>query len=83
MGTFTSTLLFAFILVIIAFFLLGLGWLVTGKPKIRAGMCGKDPTKKREDNNCGDSIQCNLCEKDKSKPDELHKNGSENNSGAV
>lgn len=69
MSSFLMTLMIAFVVVIIALALLGLNWFITGKCKIRSGTCGRDPTKKRdEDEECGTEVSCSLCKKsDKSK----------------
>lgn len=64
MSTFLLTLAIAFIVVVIAIAFLAFGWLVTGKSKIRPGSCGRDPTKKRDDEDCSKSA-CNLCEREK------------------
>ncbi len=66
MNTLLLTIIIAFIAVIVAIGLLGIGWLLTGKSKIQRGACGRDPTKKREEE-CGTSTSCNLCEHPKEK----------------
>lgn len=64
------TLMSAFIVVVIALALLAVGWLLTGKSKIRAGSCGRDPTKDRDrSEHCGTDVSCHLCHK----PDEKKK----------
>lgn len=64
MSTILLTLTLAFIGVLCALALLGIGWLITGKSKIKAGACGRDPTKNR-DENCNESptLSCGLCKK--------------------
>lgn len=66
MSLFTLTFLLAFILVILALMGLGIGWMITGKSKIRGGTCGRDPTKKK-DPSCGENKSCGLCEDDDDK----------------
>lgn len=63
MSTLTLTLIIAFVLVVIALAGLAIGWLLTGKSIIRAGACGRDPTKKQDDKSCGTNTTCSLCEK--------------------
>lgn len=63
MNTLLLTVAIAFVIVVFAVGLLGIGWLLTGKSKIRGGTCGRDPTKKKsEDKGCGTSVSCDLCE---------------------
>lgn len=59
---FSLTLIVAFAFVLVALLLLGIGWLITGKAKIQAGSCGRDPHKKKTDN-CGSDVSCTLCER--------------------
>ncbi|CCB85988.1 MULTISPECIES: hypothetical protein [Parachlamydia] len=66
MSDFTTTLIIAFFAIIVALLLLGLGWLLTGKSKIKPGSCGRDPTQKK-DNECGDQFSCTLCDKNDEK----------------
>lgn len=72
MSTLFLTLAIAFVVVVIALALLGISWLLTGKSKIRPGACGRDPTKKQEDDSCGTTTNCHLCKhpEDKSKSDD-------------
>ncbi len=64
MSSLFATLVIAFIVVMIAIALLAIGWLVTGKSKMKPGACGRDPTKKnQQDDNCGTKVSCQLCEK--------------------
>ncbi len=71
MSTLLTTLLIAFLLIIIALGLLAVGWLVTGKSRIRAGSCGRNPHQKRSDEEgCGTSSTCSLCET--TKKDDKH-----------
>lgn len=58
------TLVIAFILIVLALAALAIGWLITGKCKIQKGACGKDPSKK-QDEDCHSS--CSLCETDSKK----------------
>lgn len=70
-----STLILAFAVVTIAFILLAIGWLLTGKSKIHPGACGKDPTKSSNDKSCGTKISCLLCKKTEEKKDEEKDDG--------
>jgi hypothetical protein len=56
------TILIAFFVIIVALVCMGIGLLLTGKPKIKPGACGRDPNKIREEG-CGDSVSCQLCDK--------------------
>ena len=68
MSTILLTLILAFVIVVIALGLLGLGWLITGKSRIRPGACGRDPHKRQsKEEGCGDDITCSLCEKKETK----------------
>lgn len=51
-------------IVLAAVALLGISWLLTGKSSLQPGACGRDPTKKRRDEECG---SCQLCDEDKNK----------------
>ncbi len=53
------TLIIAFVVIVIAIACLAIGWLITGKTKIERGSCGRDPTKKR-DEDCS-TTSCDLC----------------------
>jgi len=64
MSTFTLTLLIAFIFIMLSLIGIGIGWLLTGKSIIKPGMCGRNPTKKKDDKSCGDDARCDLCEDD-------------------
>src|ERR1700722_16357420 len=57
MSTLLLTLSFAFAIVIIAFALLAIGWLLTGKARLQTGACGRDPHKKRSE----ECSSCTLC----------------------
>ncbi len=64
MSTFITTAVLAVIVVLIAIAGISIGWLITGKSKVRLGMCGRDPTAKRSDKEgCGTEISCSLCDK--------------------
>lgn len=67
------TALIAFFVIVVALVCLGIGLLLTGKPKIKPGACGRDPNKIREEG-CGNSVSCQLCDKH-----EVHKNDNEKN----
>lgn len=69
MSTLLLTLVIAFLIILLAIGLLAIGWIITGKMKIRPGACGRDPTKKQNDEECGTS-SCNLCEKNETKQKE-------------
>ena len=69
MSTLILTLSIAFVVFMAALALMGISWLLTGKLNIRPGACGKDPTKNRDDENCGTGVNCQLCKK----PDEKKK----------
>ena len=60
-----TTLIIAFVLILLAILGLAIGVLLTGKPKIIRGACGMDPNKLR-DEKCGKNIHCDLCDKGKS-----------------
>lgn len=60
-----SQVLITIVFILLALTLLGLGWIITGKSRIRLGMCGRDPTRKKKD--CGEDVSCTLCEKKEDK----------------
>lgn len=63
MSTLLLTLAIAFFIVVLAIALLGIGWLITGKSKLQAGACGRDPTHKADaKEGCGTKISCQLCD---------------------
>jgi hypothetical protein len=62
MSTLLLTLAIAFVIVVIAVGLLGIGWLITGKSRMQPGACGRDPHKRSKDEECGTSPQCQLCD---------------------
>ncbi len=64
MSVLLLTLAIAFIIIVIAIAFLGIGWLITGKSKLRPGACGRDPTKKRDSSECGTGtdVSCTLCD---------------------
>jgi hypothetical protein len=71
MSSLLLTLGIAFVVVLIALACMGISWLITGKLKMRPGACGRDPTKKRDDEEgCGTNVNCQLCKKpeEKKKP---------------
>jgi hypothetical protein len=68
MTTLLPTLALAFVIVLIAIACLAIGWLTTGKSKIRAGACGRDPTKQQsEKEGCSTEVSCSLCKKPEDK----------------
>lgn len=63
MSTLLLTLAIAFLIVLISIGLLAIGWFISGKARIRAGACGRDPHKtKDEKEGCGTKTSCQLCE---------------------
>jgi hypothetical protein len=67
MPTLLVTLAIAFIVIVVAILLLGIGWLLTGKSKIR-GTCGQNPTKMRNEvDHCGTDSYCQVCKKPEDK----------------
>jgi hypothetical protein len=61
MQNFLETATIAIVLVGAALLLISIGWLITGKQKIKRGTCGRDPTKKSDDE-CGTKSHCQVCE---------------------
>ncbi len=62
MSTLLAVIGVTFIIIVICIFMLGIGLFVTGKTKLRLGMCGKVPTqKKSKSNKCGNEMTCPLC----------------------
>ena len=61
MSTLLVTLVLSFIIVLFALCALAIGWLITGKSKIKGGTCGRVPKKKEEVDGCGTDISCDLC----------------------
>lgn len=66
------TILVAFFVIVAALACLGIGLLLTGKPKIKPGACGRDPHKTREEG-CGTEVSCQLCDKHEKKEKESPK----------
>jgi hypothetical protein len=65
------TLAVAFIVILVALALLAIGWLVTGKSKIRPGACGRDPNQFKENQDCGNTgPSCYICKKPEEKKDD-------------
>lgn len=64
MTTLFFTLTFAFVIILIAIGLLGIGWLLTGKARICRGSCGRNPHQKEEETGC------HLCQKPEDNHDE-------------
>lgn len=62
MSTLLTTLLIAFIIITLAIASLAIGWLITGKQKLKPGACGRDPNKAKDDH-CGSEVDCQLCAK--------------------
>lgn len=61
MSTVLVTLAIAFVVVLLAVGLLGLSWLLKGRSTLRPGSCGRDPTKKQDDEECGTDTTCSVC----------------------
>jgi hypothetical protein len=69
MSSLLFTLAIAFVIVLISIGLLAIGWLISGRARIRAGTCGRDPTKKQDEKEgCGTSASCQLCDQTKEPP---------------
>lgn len=64
------TILIAFGFFLLAFALVGIGWLITGKMRVKFGACGRAPNQKK-DKSCGDKAKCSLCEEEKKEKDDL------------
>lgn len=60
MESFFETVVLAFVFIVAALALLGIGWLITGKQKIKGGTCGRNPNEKK-DKSCGEKRSCSLC----------------------
>ena len=58
-----TTVAAAFVIVSIALALIGIGYLITGKNKIRLGACGRNPNQDK-DGSCGTKKSCSLCDPD-------------------
>ncbi len=64
MSTTFFTLAAAFVVIVLCAALLGISLLFTGKSRLRIGMCGRVPTKKKNDKEgCGTKYTCGLCSK--------------------
>lgn len=69
MSSLLTTLLISFFLILLALASLAVGWLLTGKQKLKAGACGRDPNKSQDDG-CGSTVNCQLCDHTKNKKQE-------------
>lgn len=68
MSTLMVTLLLTFVFISVALTLLGISWLITGKSRIRLGMCGRVPTQKQDPKKgCGTQTTCPICQPDDEK----------------
>jgi hypothetical protein len=66
MSSLLLTLVIAFVLVMLSLGLLAIGWFISGKSRIKAGACGRNPHKNRADTEgCDTSINCQLCDQNK------------------
>lgn len=63
MSALALTILLATAIVILALLGLAIGWLITGKSKLR-GSCGRGPNTDK-DGSCGTQNTCEICRKDK------------------
>lgn len=63
MSSLVQTILMASFIVILALLGLGVGWLITGKNRLR-GSCGRTPRASKDDS-CGTTNECELCKKPK------------------
>lgn len=62
MSSLFVTLLATFFIIIVCVSLLGISMLLTGRSRLRIGMCGRTPTKKQsKDRGCGTQYTCGLC----------------------
>lgn len=60
MSTIALTVLLGSVILVLGLLFMAIGWLLTGKSRIKPGMCGKNPhLKKEEEGSCG---TCDLCE---------------------
>ncbi|MGA8164092.1 MAG: hypothetical protein WB791_03585 [Waddliaceae bacterium] len=76
------TLAVAFVIVVFSCFLLGVSKFLTGKSRLRLGMCGRDPTQtKKKGQGCGTTPHCGICgrsaEEEENTDDEPAREGSE------
>lgn len=73
MSTLILTLILSFVIVLLALFSLAIGWVITGKQKIKGGTCGRVPKKRDEVEGCGTDISCDLCsgKKEEKKHDDV------------
>jgi hypothetical protein len=71
MSSLLVTLGFAFTIILIAVVLMAIGLLLKGKSILRPGACGRDPTKNRDEVDCGSKSSCSLCEKEIKSQQEL------------
>lgn len=69
MEKFFETLSFAIVLIILSMIFIAISLLLTGKSKVRKGMCGKNPNEKRN-KDCSNKSYCDLCENEKKTPEE-------------
>lgn len=66
MSNLALTLSIAFVLFSVAVAFLAIGWLITGKSRLRPGSCGRNPQMRRSDA-CEKEGSCALCEKNEDK----------------
>lgn len=70
MESFFKTLALSFVFIVAALALLGIGWLITGRQKIKGGTCGRDPTRKQDKKCGGPDLSCPTCGKKEPANDE-------------
>ena len=63
------TVALSLLIVFVSLSLLAIGWILTGKSKLRLGMCGRDPTQKKS-KECGKDISCVVCGKKQEEEDD-------------
>lgn len=63
-----TTIFVAFGFFLLAMALVAIGWLITGKMRVRIGTCGRAPNKKKDDK-CGNDVKCGLCGEEKKEDD--------------
>ncbi|HEY4831283.1 MAG TPA: hypothetical protein VIH61_01810 [Waddliaceae bacterium] len=78
MSQLLSTLGMAFAVTTLAIILMGTGWMITGKSKLRGGMCGRIPSKKNNnDAECNTQTGCGICGKGQETQEEDKQNFQE------
>ena len=71
MNNILFTFCIAFALVVLCLIFLGIGKIVTGKSRLKLGMCGRDPHKKQKpEEGCGTDRTCGFCSRSDEEKDE-------------